>query len=297
MTRVALFGAGGQLGSELIAQASRHAVALQAYAHRDIDIADLPGVERALASAQADVVVNAAAYSDVDRAETERDAAFRTNATGAAMLGRASAAMGLPIVHISTDYVFDGSKAEAYQEDDPIAPLNVYGASKAVGEASLRHENSQHVILRTSWLYGIYGRNFLRTMIGLAAKKNTIAVVTDQLGCPTSTADLAAAVLRLVALFKEDYVAWGTYHFSGTGAASRYEFAREIVAAASLYTGRHPTVTPIISGEIPGTARRPPNSELDCSRFATTFGFRAMPWQDQTRKAVAMLFGHQEGLG
>jgi dTDP-4-dehydrorhamnose reductase len=296
MNRIALFGAGGQLGSELIAQAPRHSIELQAYTHQDIDIVDTAAVGRALASQQPDVVVNAAAYSDVDRAEVEPDAAFRANATGTAALGRASAALRLPIVHISTDYVFDGLKAGAYREDDPIAPLNVYGASKAAGEALLRQENDRHVILRTSWLYGIYGRNFLKTIIGLSYKKDELAVVADQVGCPTSSVDLADAILRLPPLFKAGNAAWGTYHFSGSGAASRYEFAREIVAAVLRHTGRKPNVTPIKTEQFPASARRPANSELDCSRFATTFGFRAKPWQDRMREAVAILCDGQEKL-
>ena len=192
--------------------------------------------------------------------------------------------------------MFDGSKAGAYREDDPISPLNIYGASKAAGEATLRQENDCHVILRTSWLYGIYGRNFLRTIIGLSYKEDALSVVADQVGCPTSSADLADAVLRLPALFKAGNAAWGTYHFSGSGATSRYEFAREIVAEAFRYTGRKPTVTPIKTDESPAQARRPANSELDCSRFAATFGFHAKPWQDRMREAVAILCNGQREL-
>ncbi len=294
MIRIALFGASGQLGSELIAQASQHAVELRAFTHREADVADQAAVNQAIAAAQPNLVVNAAGFTDVDRAETERETAFRVNAIGPAVLGRASAALGVPIVHISTDHVFDGTKTRAYREDDLTAPLNVYGASKAEGEASLREATNRHLILRTSWIYGVHGRNFLRTVLQLAGEKDVLPVVDDQFGCPTAAVDLAEAIFRLAPLAAAGRTSWGTYHFAGTGVASRYEFAREIVAAAAQVTGRHPDVKPIKSAEHPVAARRPANSALDCTRFTATFGFRAGPWQARTREAVAILGGAQQ---
>jgi dTDP-4-dehydrorhamnose reductase len=293
MIRIALFGAGGQLGSELIAQAPRHAVELLGFTHGEADVADPTAVDQAIAAAQPHLIVNAASFTDVDRAETERKAAFRVNATGPAVLGKASAALRVPIVHISTDHVFDGTKTGAYREDDATAPLNVYGASKAEGEASLRQTNNRHLILRTSWVFGVHGRNFLRTVLRLASEKDVLSVVDDQFGCPTATVDLAEAIFRLAPLAAAGKTSWGTYHFAGMGVCSRYEFAREMVAAAAQVTGRHPAVKPIKSSEYPVAARRPANSALDCTRFTATFGFRAGPWQERMREAVAILSGAQ----
>jgi dTDP-4-dehydrorhamnose reductase len=147
------------------------------------------------------------------------------------------------------------------------------------------------LILRTSWVYGVHGRNFLRTVLRLAGEKDVLPVVDDQFGCPTAAVDLAEAIFRLAPLAAAGKTSWGTYHFAGTGVASRCEFAREIVAEGAKVTGRHPAVKAIKSAEHPVAARRPANSALDCTRFAATFGFRAGPWRDRTREAVAILGG------
>src|SRR5262249_54044836 len=154
-----------------------------------------------------------------DLAETEVDQAFVANETGPAVLARACAAENLPLVHISTDYVFDGTKLGAYREDDPIAPVNVYGRSKAAGEAAIRAVLDRHVILRTSWVYGVYGTNFLKTILRLARERDELRIVADQRGCPTGTADLAEAILRIVPRLAADEPLWGIYHFAGTGVA------------------------------------------------------------------------------
>src|SRR5690606_19415722 len=180
-----------------------------------------------------------------------------------------------------TDYVFDGTKRGAYHEEDPTAPLGVYGRSKAEGERRVRAAMNRHVILRTSWLYGIHGANFLKTILRLADERPELKVVEDQVGCPTGTADLAAAILRVMESVKSGREIWGTYHFAGTGAVSWHGFASEIVRLQAPMTGKRPAVHAISSAEYPTTVRRPANSELDSTKFATTFGFRAIPWRER----------------
>ena len=272
----------GQLGTELTRAAASCQVPLTALAHAEADIADAGAVEAAIAHHRPALVVNAAAYTKVDLAETEIDAARRGNEIGPGVIARACASADLPMVHISTDYVFDGTKPGAYVESDPIAPLGVYGRSKAAGEDAVRSTLPHHVMLRTSWVYGEFGHNFLKTMVRLARERDELRVVADQRGCPTSTRDLADAILRVAPRLSAREPVWGTYHFAGTGATTWHGFASRIVDAQAPLTGRKPKVTPITTAEFPTPARRPANSELDSSLFAQTFGFRARPWTEQT---------------
>ena len=279
----------GQLGTELMrAAAARHAP-LTALAHDAVDIADGAAVEDTIALHCPSLVVNAAAYTKVDLAETETDAARRGNEIGPGVVARACAAAGTSLVHISTDYVFDGTKCGAYVESDPTAPLGVYGRTKAAGEAAVRSALPRHVILRTSWLYGEFGHNFLKTMLRLARERDELRVVADQRGCPTSTRDLADAILAVAPRMTAREAIWGTYHFAGTGATTWHGFASRIVAAQAPLTGRRPHIVPITTAEFLTRARRPANSELDCGLFAATFGFRGRPWTDEADTIVRAL--------
>ena len=207
---------------------------------------------------------------------------------GARTLAEAAAAVGAPILHLSTDYVFDGSKAGAYTEDDALAPLNVYGRSKADGGAAVRAANPRHLILRTSWVYGRYGRNFLKTMLRFAAERDRLRVVADQRGCPTASADIAEAILAVHAvLARGDDAATGTFHFAGTGVTSWHGFAEAIVAAQAAYTGRRPPVDAIATADHPTAARRPANSQLNSSCFAKAFGMRARSWREQVEEVIS----------
>jgi dTDP-4-dehydrorhamnose reductase len=194
---ILVFGGRGQLGQELVAQAGASDVPLLALGRGDADICDVDAVERVISQSKPTLVVNAAAFNGVDQAEHDREAAFATNAAGPEVLARVCGQVGIPLVHISTDFVFDGKKTSAYTEDDPTMPLGVYGQSKAEGEAAVRRASERHFILRAAWLYGIYGSNFLKTIVRLASERDAITVVTDQTGSPTSTADLAKAILRI----------------------------------------------------------------------------------------------------
>ena len=223
------------------------------------------------------MVINASAYTKVDRAETDEEAAFRANATGPEILAKACAAAGLPLIHVSTDYVFDGTKSGAYRESDPVAPLGVYGRSKSAGEEAIRRHLPQHVIVRTSWVYGIYGANFLKTILRLAGERDELRIVADQSGCPTSTADLAQALLAVAQALGEGRAVSGTYHLAGTGVTTWHGFASRIVEAQRPFTGRSPSVVPIRTEEYPTPAQRPANSELDSALFSRTFGYTARP--------------------
>jgi dTDP-4-dehydrorhamnose reductase len=289
MTTILLLGAGGQLGQEIACRAGEFAIRVVAHTRRETDIGEAAMVLHSLETVSPDIVVNAAAYTRVDRAEDEKDEAFRVNAVGPRVLALACAAEGIPLVHISTDYVFDGTKDAPYQEDDAIAPLNVYGASKAAGEDAIRRNCPRHLILRTSWVYGLYGSNFLKLVLRLVNERDGLSMVADQYGCPTATADLAEAVFALAPRLASREVAWGTYHFAGRGATTWYGLAREIVERQARLTGRRIQVAPISSAEYPSRARRPANSRLDCSKFADTFGLRARPWQQRVADIVDSL--------
>lgn len=288
---ILLFGAGGQLGTELKLLADAQGTALAALARTDVDIADPASVRAAIDRVRPSVLVNAAAWTRVDAAEAEPDAAFRANEEGPRQLALAARNAGIPLIHISTDYVFDGAKAWAYREDDPIAPLGVYGRSKAAGEAAIREALPAHVIIRTSWVYGAHGANIVKTALRLARERDELRFVADQLGCPTATADLARAVLAAATDAVSAEPHFGTYHFAGSGVTSWHGFVSHLVDVQARFTGRAPPVTPITTADFPTPARRPANSELDSTLFTRTFGVTAEPWRIASEKVVAQLCG------
>jgi dTDP-4-dehydrorhamnose reductase len=272
-----------------VRSSAARAVPLVALSRADADIADQAAVRSALGRHVPSLVVNAAAYTKVDAAENETEASQRGNELGPAVLAAACAAIDVPLIHISTDYVFDGSKAGPYFEDDPIAPINAYGRTKAAGEYAVRATARKHVILRTSWVYGEFGQNFLKTMLRLAATRDELRVVADQQGCPTSTADLAAAILSIAPRLMANENVWGTYHYAGGGVTTWHGFASRIVAAQAPFTGRAPRVTAISTRDFPTLAKRPANSVLDCGKFARTFGFSGGPWVEETDRITRAL--------
>ncbi len=287
--RILLFGCDGQLGRELTALSSERAVDLVGLNHAAVDITDPVAVARALEAQRPDVVVNAAAYTAVDKAESEPDLAARANAMAPGLIAERCARYRTPMIHVSTDYVFDGTKASAYVEADPIAPLGVYGRTKAAGEAAVRAAGERHLILRTSWVYGIHGANFLKTMLRLARERDRLTIVADQRGCPTATRDIAEGILAAAQAACAGTARWGTYHLAGTGVTTWHGFASAIVAHAAAHTGRTPEMAPITTADYPTPAKRPANSELDSSQFERAFRFRAAPWQDRVAEVVDTL--------
>jgi dTDP-4-dehydrorhamnose reductase len=286
---ILVFGGNGQLGRELTRAAASRALALRALSRAEVDIADAAAVAAALGRWNPEIVINAAAYTKVDLAESNIAEVSLANETGPAVLAEACAAARVPLLHISTDYVFDGTKQGAYVEADPAHPLNVYGRTKAAGEEAVRRTLAHHLILRTAWLYSEFGDNFLKTMLRLATTREELRVVADQYGSPTSAREIAAAILLIAPSLVSASNLSGTYHFAAGGLTTWHGFASRIVATAAPLTGRHPRVTPIRTVEYPTAAERPANSQLDCQLFAQTFGLTPRHWTegvDATTRAL-----------
>ena len=251
------------------------------------DITRPAEVAAALDAARPAAIVNAAAYTAVDRAESEPERAAAANRDGARIVAEACAERRLPLIHLSTDYVFDGRKIGPYREDDPVAPLGVYGRSKAEGEAAVRAVGGCHVILRTSWVYGPVGQNFVRTMLRLGRERPELRVVDDQSGSPTSTADLADAILVIARRLAEgEGAGTGMFHFCGGGVTTWYRFAQAIFGEAARYGYSPPRLTPITTAGYPTAARRPANSALDCSRIARVYGIHPRPWREALGRCI-----------
>lgn len=292
---ILLFGGDGQVGREMVRVSAARATPLVALSRAQADITDAAAIGEAIKRHGPSIVVNAAGYTKVDLAEMEPEAAHEANAVGPGLLAAACAHASVPLIHISTDFVFDGEKPGAYVEQDKVAPINSYGRSKADGEQAVRDATPLHVIIRTSWVYGEFGTNFLKTMIQLAAARDELRVVADQRGCPTSTPDLANALLAVAPQLRGGKGIWGTYHFAGSGVTTWHGFASRIVAAQAPLTGRTPRVIAITTAEYPRRARPPANSELDCNLFARVFGVRGRPWTEETDAITRAVVGAQLG--
>lgn len=275
-------GASGQLARSLMAAASAHPNFDVTYLGRpSLDLGDAASLARALDATSPDCVVNAAAYTAVDRAESEPDLAFAVNRDGAAAVAAAAARHGVPVIHVSTDYVFDGRKAGPYVETDAPNPLGVYGRSKLEGEDRVAAANPQHLILRTAWIYSEYGGNFVKTMLRLAAEQPELRVVADQYGNPTYAGDLAGAIFEMIGqLARPDRGAadWGVYHVTGDGLTTWHGFAEQIVKASAGLRRASVPVRPITTAEFPTPARRPANSAMDCGKLEAAFGLRLPGW-------------------
>lgn len=288
--RIVVVGRSGQLATELRRVALP--TSLQLLPAEKVELADRLDTIAMLDRSRPDLVINAAAYTAVDRAEDERARAFAVNESGPRLLATWCQANGAPLIHVSTDYVFDGSKQTAYTEDDPTRALNTYGASKLAGEVAIRAELARHVILRTSWVFSAHGQNFVKTMLRLARERDELRVVSDQWGRPTAAADLARVIVELAArLSRGEQLSWGSYHFAGgePGRTSWHGFAEAIVEEQSAYTHRRPRVVPITTADYPTPAVRPMNSELDSARFFATFGISPASWRSGLHSVVEEL--------
>ncbi|MSP04644.1 MAG: dTDP-4-dehydrorhamnose reductase [Acetobacteraceae bacterium] len=240
-----------------------------------------------------ELVINAAAYTAVDAAESNEIAALRANRDGPAILARLCALAEIPLIHLSTDYVFDGHKGAPYLETDPVGPLGIYGRSKLDGEQMVMAACPRAIILRTSWVYAATGKNFVRTMLSAATKTDRLRVVADQQGCPTSADDLASAILAIAtritrAGWKDSFA--GIFHAAGTGATTWHGFATAIFAEAAKHGMSPPTVAPITTAEWPTPARRQMDSRLDCTKLKAVFGLCLPPWQDSLARVVETIF-------
>jgi dTDP-4-dehydrorhamnose reductase len=286
---ILLTGGSGQVGSCLRAIAPDD-WEIVAPSHAEMDIADPDQVAAAMASRPFAAVINPAAYTAVDRAETDIAACWRVNALGPAVLADAAARAGIPILHLSTDYVFDGAKASAYMEDDPVAPLGVYGASKEGGEQAVRTANARHVILRTAWVVSPYGSNFIKTMLRLGADRPLLRVVADQHGCPTSAIDIAKAVAVIAQRLITDADApLGTYHFVNAGEATWFDLAKATFAVSAARGAKTPAVEPITTADYPTPARRPANSRLSTQKLQDHYRIAPRPWLTAVTELVETL--------
>ena len=296
MKRILVTGGSGQIGQSL-ARLGQGRFDLVMPRRDVLDLGDPAAIQSVLAREAWDAVVSSAAYTAVDRAESDVVAAWRANAVGPAALAAASAAAGIPIVHISTDYVFDGSKDGFYDEADPVAPLGIYGASKEGGEQAVRTANARHVILRTAWVVSPFGANFVKTMLRLGGERPRVSVVADQRGCPTSALDIAATVLAILDVVTSDPAApFGTYHFVNDGEASWHELASAVFARAAAHGRRRPEVAAITTAQYPTPARRPANARLSTKRLAHAFGIVPRHWRTAIAEIVDELVAPAELL-
>lgn len=272
--KIVVSGANGQVGYELEKLGSSFGFILVALGRDDFDITDDTSIRHVFAEHNPDLIINAAAYTAVDKAESETDLAFLVNDAGSANLAQACLNAQIPLFHISTDYVFDGSLDRPYAETDSVNPQGVYARSKEAGEQRIRALLRQHIILRTSWVFGEQGNNFVKTMMRLGRDRDQLSVVSDQLGGPTSARAIADTLLKLVRkLEAEKALSWGTYHFSQLPYVSWCEFAEEIFSIREqLGIGSLVRVNPIPSSAYPTPVERPKNSRLDCSKLKNILG-------------------------
>jgi len=287
--RILVTGRDGQVARSLAERAAGHELV---FAGRpELDLADAGSIERTVARVAPDLVISAAAHTAVDAAEDDPELAMKVNADGPGALARAAATAGAQILHLSTDYVFDGSLDRPWREGDATAPLGVYGASKLAGEQAVAASGARWAVIRTAWVYSPFGNNFVKTMLRLATTRDELRVVDDQVGNPTSALDIADALLAIAAAWKDQPSrgADAVYHFAGSGEASWAGFARAIFAASAERGGPSSQVTGIATADYPTRARRPANSRLDSSLFAETFGHRPPEWRASLPPVVARL--------
>lgn len=298
--RLAVTGLHGQVVTSLIERAAQfagdgdtHVVAL---GRPEMDLADPATIASALRAARPDMIVSAAAYTAVDKAESERDTAFSINGKGAGDVAVIGRELGVPVIHISTDYVFDGTKATPYVESDPVAPLGVYGESKLAGEQAVLGAAPDAIVLRTAWVYSPFGANFVKTMLRLAETREELGVVADQYGNPTSALDIADTVLAIATRLHCDPAGAprGVFHMVARGAANWADLAEAVFAASAAHGGPSARVQRIGTKDYPTPAARPANSQLDCTKLADAYGLRLPDWQQSVDATVARLIKTKE---
>jgi dTDP-4-dehydrorhamnose reductase len=296
MREILVTGATGQVGG-FIAGECRDDVAFVALPRSDCDLADRDSITRAVSLRPWAGVINAAAYTAVDLAESEPEAAWCVNAQAMQWLAEATARIGIPLVHVSTDYVFSGDLDRPYEEDDPHCPLGVYGASKAAGEQRIRAAHPRHAILRTSWVMSERGQNFAKTMLRLARERTTLDIVADQHGAPTHARDLAQALMKVAARLASDPdAATGTFHYTGDGAATWADVAEEIFRVSRACGGPFATVNRVDSAAFARPAPRPKNSRLAAGRLVSAFGVTRRPWRECVSDIVQQIMASERSV-
>ncbi len=290
--KILITGREGQVVQSLLEKASqRPDLEVIALGRPELDLTKPDTVRRAMEAIKPDLVVSAAAYTAVDLAEDEQELAFMVNAIGAEAVAEAAKACGVPVIHLSTDYVFAGDADEPYVETDVTGPCSVYGSSKLEGERLVAQANPQHIILRTAWVYSPFGKNFVKTMLKLAETRDALSVVSDQWGNPTSAHDIADAIIQVAdhLAATPDFSAYGVYHLVGTGDTNWSGFARTIFSESAKLGGPTATVTDIATADYPTKAARPANSRLSTVKFQKMFNWSAPHWQSSLRDVVVRL--------
>lgn len=289
--RILITGSNGQVGFCLVKLLEKKEWDFLALDKSQLDITNLQAVEQTILAYKPDVVINAAAYTAVDKAESELENAYKINSDGVKNLAAASNKINAAIFHISTDYVFSGDASESYSEIDLVAPQGIYGLSKLKGEQEVTSENPKHIILRTAWVFGEHGNNFVKTMIRLGQVKDKLAIVSDQWGGPTYAGDIAEALLEIASQYgRSDSISWGIYHYSGFPHTNWYEFARAIfkeVEAQKVYSNKTPELSAITTKEYPTPAKRPANSRLNCDKIEKNFGIKHSDWKSALKNIKA----------
>ena len=287
---ILLAGAQGQVGHEIASIAKTRDIVMHAFDRQGLDISNAAAVEIKIAETQPSLIINAAAYTAVDKAEEEFDKAYAVNRDGPQNLAQACRTNNIPLLHISTDYVFDGAKQGAYTEADPISSLGIYGDSKWQGEERVRQQLEQYIILRVAWVFGAHGHNFVKTMLRLGKERSELRVVDDQYGGPTPARYIAATLMTLAEKYRDSgNLEWGTYHYCGAPATTWYGFAKEIFSQAHGLgmLDKLVKVTPITTEEYPTPAKRPANSILECTKIRSTFSIDQPDWRIGLKQVLA----------
>ncbi|WP_046117083.1 dTDP-4-dehydrorhamnose reductase [Ensifer aridi] len=297
MRRILITGGTGQVGTELLRCSWPEDIRLIAPTRTELDLSNCDAVANYVAAGRFSAVINSGAYTAVDKAESDVLAAWKVNALAPAALASAAKVEGIPIIHISTDYVFDGSKDQPYVEDDPVAPLGVYGASKEAGEQAVRTGNPRHVILRTAWVFSEHGTNFVKTMLRLAAERPLIKIVSDQKGSPTAARDIASTIKLIACRLLEDRGAhFGTYNFVNSGEATWYDLGVELFEQQGIAGFGVPVLQAIRTSEYPTPARRPSNSRLSTEKLSHDYGIQPQRWQAALSETLRALQKQQGKL-
>ncbi len=291
--KILIAGAQGQVGSELVVQTKAKGHEVFAFGSKQLNIADAQQVMQIAEKMKPDVIINAAAYTAVDKAESEQELAYAVNATGAENLALACKQLDIPLLHISTDYVFDGDKGSSYNEEDPATPIGVYGASKLQGDEKIIEIWPKHIILRVSWVFAQQGNNFVHTMLRLAEQRDELSIVDDQYGAPTSAVAISQCLLAIMnhSSFNQSNCPWGSYHLQSEPGVTWYQFAQEIFAQAKHLglINKEMRLKPIPSSDYPTPVTRPANSKLDGSKLLHTFGITPAIWQADLHEILTQL--------
>lgn len=288
--KILLTGAKGQLAQEIVDAAKKLNLNIIAYTHQNLNITDIVKIEQVISEIKPNYIINAAAYTAVDKAESEEGLAFLINAMGVKFLAQIAKKFNIPLLHISTDYIFSGQKKNPYVEEDDPQPLSVYGKSKLAGEVLLKKIWHKHIILRVSWVFSRYGNNFVKKIINLAKVRPQLSIISDQIGAPTYAGDIAQILLKIIMCLQQGQTDWGTYHYTGTPVTNWYNFAKQIFVQVKM---RYPLmladISPILSLEYPSIAPRPLNSELNCSKIFRVFNIYPSNWNEGLMKIIEHL--------